>query len=175
MEKRTRQIWLRSSAQSNGRTPPGLHSPACRILRSIQRGPTQSGSQNKILNVLPRVSPADHKLNLSIRPPLPLLAPVKFFRIRGHLPPRNPMKAGLRSKEFVLIRVKSRFPRSTLRGAYLSTGSLQNIKKITKRTHFQKYDLPANKGDSQQSVSNLDQKRTHFSEEEPTPKLIRWN
>jgi len=36
-------------------------------------------------------------------------------------------------------------------------------KKITKRTHFQKIDLPANKADSAPCVSNLDQKRTHFA------------
>jgi len=37
-------------------------------------------------------------------------------------------------------------------------------KKITKRTHFQKIALPANKGDSAHCVSNLDEKRTHFYE-----------
>ena len=94
MEKRTRQIWLRNT-QPNGRTPFRLHPPARRILRSIQPGPTQSGSKNKIINLLPRVSPADHKLNLPVRPPLPPLAPVKFFRIRVHP----------RLKKFVLIRV----------------------------------------------------------------------
>jgi len=34
--------------------------------------------------------------------------------------------------------------------------------KITKRTHFGLSDLPANTGDSQQTVSNRHQKRTHF-------------
>jgi len=128
MEKGTRQIRLRSSAQPNGKTPLGHHPPARHTLRSIQRGPTQSGSKNKILNVLPRVPPADHKLILPVRSQLPLpvpptcppqpwrrrklssdvgLAPVNPFRILIHSPRRS-----LRLKEFVLIRAiraKKRF------------------------------------------------------------------
>jgi hypothetical protein len=35
--------------------------------------------------------------------------------------------------------------------------------KITKRTHFELCDLPENKWEFQQCVSNLTQKRTHFA------------
>jgi len=40
--------------------------------------------------------------------------------------------------------------------------------KITKRTQFQKIDLPANTGETHSSVSNLDEKRTHFSQNRHT-------
>ena len=60
------------------------------------------------------------------------------------------------SQQFVFIRVHS------CSFVFIRGSPSPQHKKITKRTHFQKIDLPANKGDSAHCVSNLNEKRTHF-------------
>ncbi len=69
---------------------------------------------------------------------------------------------GLLHSGFVILHSSS-FPLfQPIRGGCLPLPN-SAFRKITKRTHFRIFDLPANKGDYSSSVSNLDQKRTHFS------------
>ena len=73
---------------------------------------------------------------------------------------------GTRSHRFhphnhlILTPVKPGPTKSKLK--YFATGDETGNIKITKRTHFRIFDLPANKGVYVQSVPNLSQKRTHF-------------
>ena len=112
MEKRTRQTEPDSSARDTGRAPLGFHQPALCIVRSIQSSPAQSGSENKILNVLPCVSstlrsnatedgPADHK---SV-PPVPhrlLLLKINQSALPAPFHTKEKMKAICRTTRLLL-------------------------------------------------------------------------
>lgn len=103
MEQKRDRMWIRSEPLVSARAI--YRSQAFgkyRILRRVQASPTQSCLKNKLFNVPPRISPADHKLYPPFRTLLPPVHPPSSDT-PNPFAPRIPVVSG----QFFLTRCKS--------------------------------------------------------------------